>query len=290
MEWRKYFQWLPFVKEGAPVVGVLRLSGVIGGVSPLSRSGLSLAQLADNIETLFKLPRLKAVALIVNSPGGSPVQSALIAARIREMAEEKELPVIAFCEDAAASGGYWLACSADEIYADESSIIGSIGVIAAGFGFPQLIKRLGIERRVHTSGDKKSILDPFEVERDEDVRLLKDLQKDIHDSFNAFVLARRGDKLKAEPEALFTGEFWTGKRALELGLIDGIGHLRPEMRRRYGKEVNLRLIEPERGWRRLMRFGSRGPVLDGPALDGGAMADALMASLEERSYWSRFGL
>ncbi len=285
MEWRKYFHWLPFVKEGAPVVGVLRLSGVIGGVGPLSRGGLSLAQLAGNIEALFKLPRLKAVALIVNSPGGSPVQSALIAARIRELAEEKELPVIAFCEDAAASGGYWLACAADEIYADESSIVGSIGVIAAGFGFPQLIKRLGIERRVHTSGDKKSILDPFETEKDEDVERLKELQKDIHDSFNAFVLARRGEKLKAAPEALFTGEFWTGKRALELGLIDGIGHLRPEMRRRYGEEVDLRLVEPEKGWRRFLRFGSRAPVLD-----GGAMADAMMASLEERSYWSRFGL
>ncbi len=285
MEWRKYLQWLPFVKEGGPVVGVLRLSGVIGGVGPLSRSGLSLAQLAGNIEALFKLPRLKAVALIVNSPGGSPVQSALIATRIRELAEEKELPVIAFCEDAAASGGYWLACAADEIYADDSSIIGSIGVIAAGFGFPQLIKRLGIERRVHTSGEKKSILDPFETEKEEDVERLMELQKDIHDSFNAFVLGRRGDKLKAEPEALFTGEFWTGKRALELGLIDGIGHLRPEMRRRYGEEVDLRLVETEKGLRRLLRFGSRAP-----SLDGGAMADALMASLEERAHWSRFGL
>ena len=285
MEWRKYLQWLPFVKEGAPVVGVLRLSGVIGSVGPLSRSGLSLAHLAGNIEALFKLPRLKAVALIVNSPGGSPVQSALIAARIREMAEEKELPVVAFCEDAAASGGYWLACAADEIYADESSIVGSIGVIAAGFGFPQLIERLGIERRVHTSGDKKSILDPFEAEKDEDVERLKELQKDIHDSFNAFVLARRGDKLKAEPEALFTGEFWTGKRALDLGLIDGIGHLRPEMRRRYGEKVDLRLVETERGWRKLFRFGSRAPIFD-----GAAVTDALMAGLEERSYWSRYGL
>ncbi len=285
MEWRKYFQWLPFVKEGAPVVGVLRLSGVIGSVGPLSRSGLSLAHLAGNIEALFKLPRLKAVALIVNSPGGSPVQSALIAARIREMAEENELPVIAFCEDVAASGGYWLACAGDEIYADESSIVGSIGVIAAGFGFPQLIKRLGIERRVHTSGEKKSILDPFEAEKEEDVERLKELQKDIHDSFNAFVSARRGDKLKAEPEALFTGEFWTGKRALELGLIDGIGHLRPEMRRRYGEEVDLRLVETEKGLRRLLRFGFRAP-----SLDGGAMADAIMASLEERAHWSRFGL
>ena len=270
-------------------MGVLRLSGVIGSAGQFSR-GLSLASLAENIETLFKLPRLKAIALIVNSPGGSPVQSALIAARIRELAEENELPVIAFCEDAAASGGYWLACTADEIYADESSIVGSIGVISAGFGFPALIKRLGVERRVHTSGDKKAILDPFEEERDEDVARLKALQSDIHEAFNAFVLARRGDRLKAEPEALFTGEFWTGKRALELGLIDGIGYLRPEMRRRYGEDVDLRLIESDRGWRRLLRFGGRAPGLQVPAIDGGDIADALISKLEERAHWSRLGL
>lgn len=271
------------------MVGVLRLSGVIGGAGQFSR-GLSLAGLADNIETLFKLPRLKAVALVINSPGGSPVQSALIAARIRELAEENELPVIAFCEDAAASGGYWLACSADEIYADQSSIVGSIGVISAGFGFPALIKRLGVERRVHTSGDKKAILDPFEDEREDDVAKLKALQSDIHEAFNAFVLARRGDRLKAEPEAVFTGEFWTGKRALELGLIDGIGYLRPEMRRRYGEDVDLRLIESDRGWRRLLRFGGRAPTLHVPAIDGGDLADALISKLEERAHWSRLGL
>jgi len=289
MKWRKFFNWLPFVKEAGPVVGVLRLSGVIGSAGQFSR-GLSLAGLAENIEALFKLPRLKAVALIINSPGGSPVQSALIAARIRELAEENDLPVIAFCEDAAASGGYWLACSADEIYADESSIVGSIGVIAAGFGFPALIKRLGIERRVHTSGEKKAILDPFEDEKEEDIVRLKELQSDIHEAFNAFVLARRGDRLKAEPEALFTGEFWTGKRALELGLIDGIGYLRPEMRRRYGEEVDLRLIETDRGWRRLLRFGGRAPALHVPAIDGGDIADALISKLEERAHWSRLGL
>ncbi len=290
MELRKYFEWLPFVKEGPPVVGVLRLSGVIGAAGPLSRSNLNLAGLAGNIETLFKLPRLKAVALVINSPGGSPVQSALIAARIRELADEKELPVVAFCEDVAASGGYWLACSADEILADESSIVGSIGVIAAGFGFPQLIKRLGIERRVHTSGDKKSILDPFQDEKDEDVARLKELQGDIHQAFNEFVLARRGDRLKEDAARLFTGEFWTGRKALELGLIDGIGHLRPEMRRRYGEEVDLRVVESERGLRKLLKFGSRAPAGFESGFDGGAVADALFAKLEERAYWSRYGL
>jgi len=218
----KDFPAIPFLGNPAPVVGVIRLDGVIGRMGPIYR-GLTLAALADSLERAFRLRHLKAVALAINSPGGSAVQSSLIAGRIRDLADEHDVPVYAFAEDVAASGGYWLALAADEIYADGNSIIGSIGVVSSGFGFTELIKRIGVERRLHTAGDKKAMLDPFSPEKPADVRHLKDLQKDIHENFTAMVRDRRGDKLKADDKKLFSGAFWTGPRALEMGLIDGLG-------------------------------------------------------------------
>jgi signal peptide peptidase SppA len=273
--------WPPW-RERRPVVAVLRLSGVIGGESRL-RGGLNLTGLAGQIERAFKLHHLKAVALAVNSPGGSPVQSALIARRIRALADEKKVPVFAFAEDVAASGGYWLACAGDEIYADENSIIGSIGVIYAGFGFQALLEKVGIERRLHTRGDKKVMLDPFAAEDAEDVTRLMALQKDVHDSFKAYVRERRGERLKGAQRTLFSGEVWTGKRALGLGLIDGLGDLRTVMRARYGDKVWLRVVAGRRGWleRRLRLRLSMSSV---------GWAEQLIEAIETRGHWHRFGL
>jgi len=285
MDIRSLISRIPFlpVGEPPPVVAVLRLSGMIGGLGPL-RSGLTLASLAGQIEKAFKLPRLKAVALSVNSPGGSPVQSALIAGRIRALAEEKRLPVYAFAEDVAASGGYWLACAGDEIVADESSIIGSIGVISAGFGFQALIERYGIERRLHAAGEKKAMLDPFRPEDPDDVARLEALQQEIHETFKAHVRKRRGERLKASEETLFSGAFWTGKQALELGLVDALGDLRTAMRQRFGDKVQLRAIEDRRPWwRRRLRMEA---ALPSPAEIGAG----LLGALEERALWGRFGL
>lgn len=274
------------VREPAPVVGVLRLSGVIGQMGPL-RKGLSLATLAGPIERVFKIKRLKAVALAINSPGGSPVQSALIARRIRALAEEHEVPVVAFAEDVAASGGYWLACAADEIFADEGSIIGSVGVVSGGFGFTELIKRIGVERRLHTSGTRKAMLDPFSRERPEDIEHLHEIQTDIHDSFKALVRDRRGDRLKAPEDELFSGAFWTGRKALEKGLVDGIGDLRGVLRERYGEKVKFRFVGAEKSWLR-RRFGySAGGMA--PA-DPGDWTAGVLAAVEERLTWNRFGL
>ncbi len=272
-------------KEPPPVVNVLRLAGVIGGLGRFRR-GLNLASQAQLIERAFKMPRLSAVALAINSPGGSPVQSALIGERIRALAEEKEVPVIAFAEDVAASGGYWLACAADEIYAHESSIVGSIGVISAGFGFPELLSRIGVERRVHTAGERKAMLDPFRAEVPEDVERLKSIQSDIHDGFKDYVRARRGDRLKGGEEELFSGEFWTGRRALELGLVDGLGEIRQVMRARFGDKVRLRVIDGPRRLR--LPLGIAGGGLAGP--DMAASAHALVEAVEERALWSRYGL
>ncbi len=267
--------------EGRPTVAVLRLSGVIGQVGVTHRTGLTLAELASPIERAFRLPRLKAVALAVNSPGGTPVQAALIAERIRALSEEKEIPVYVFCEDVAASGGYWLACAADEIYAHGASIVGSIGVMTAGFGFPALMERLGIERRVHTAGEKKAMLDPFQPEKPEEVERLKAIQEDLHEQFKRYVRERRGERLKADDEELFSGEFWTGHRALELGLIDGIGELREVMRRKFGEKVDLRVV----GGPRRIRLAR--------VLGGGGRRNSvaeLLAVIEERLFWGRFGL
>ena len=262
---------------------MLRLSGVIGQVGPLRR-GLSLASLAATIERAFSLRHLRAVALTINSPGGSPVQSALIHKRIRSLAEEKEVPVYAFAEDVAASGGYWLACAADEIYGDENSIVGSIGVLYSGFGFSELINRYGVERRLYTAGARKVMLDPFSPEKPEDVSRLKSIQEDMHDEFKALVRSRRGERLKAGEEDLFSGEFWTGRRALELGLVDGLGDLHSVMRERFGERVKLRPIIDERRWLpRRLGFGGAGPMTR-------LWASEFITALEERAMWSRFGL
>ena len=250
--------WLRRLRAPPPVVPVVRLTGVIGSAGTFRR-GLNLAAIAGPLQRAFATKRAEAVALAINSPGGSPVQSSLIAQRIRDLAEEKGKPVYAFVEDVAASGGYWLACAADEIYVDRSSIVGSIGVISAGFGFQEFIARYGIERRVHTSGERKLILDPFAPEKSEDVTKLEGIQGDIHDAFRALVRERRGDRLKADENALFDGEFWTGAKAVDLGLVDGIGHLRPVLRQRFGDKVQLRVVSAERGWLR-RRIGLTGLV------------------------------
>ncbi|NNU79663.1 S49 family peptidase [Halovulum dunhuangense] len=253
-----------------PRVSVLRLEGVIG--AGLRRgTSLSDAGLAPMIARAFA-GKPVAVALQINSPGGSPVQSALIAARIRRLADEKKIPVLAFCEDVAASGGYWLATAADEIHADANSILGSIGVVSAGFGFHELIARYGIERRVHTAGEDKSLLDPFRPERERDVARLKEIQKVIHDNFIAQVTDRR-PRLKQGAD-LFTGDVFTGAQAVELGLADAIGHLEPVMKARYGDKVRYSVQRPRRGL--LSRFGIG--------------ASELIAAAEERTLWARYGL
>ncbi len=270
------------------------MSGVIGGFGPL-RSGMSLASMEPLIERAFALPRLSAVALIINSPGGSPSQSALIAKRIRDLAREKEKPVLAFCEDVAASGGYWLACAADEIFVQPTSIVGSIGVITSGFGFTELMDRVGVERRVYTAGEHKSTLDPFRPENADDVARLKTLQQDLHDVFKQTVRDRRGHRLKAPEEELFSGEFWAGGRAIELGLADSEGELRQVLRDRFGKRVRLRRVQgPRRLLKRLGVGRGRGGG-DEPLFHGGLpgpddWAAGLIAAVEERALWSRFGL
>lgn len=274
---------IPLVSSRPPVVPVIRLAGVIASAGRF-RGGLSIQALASPIERAFRTRGAKAVALDINSPGGSPVQSALIYRRVRALAEEKSLPVLAFAQDVAASGGYWLALAADEIFADENSIIGSIGVISSGFGLQDMIARIGVERRIHTSGDRKSFLDPFEPERPEDVDRLKSLQSEMHESFCRLVRERRASKLTGGEEVLFSGEFWTGARALDLGLIDGLGDLRSVLRARFGQKVRLRAFGGEKGWaRRRLGLGLSEQV---PA----SWASDLAATLEARALWARYGL
>jgi len=276
-------EWLKDRFRRGPVVPVVRLSGVIAAGGLLGSRGLSIESTAPLLARAFAQRHAKAVALAINSPGGSPVQSALIAQRIRLLAREKNLPVIAFVEDVAASGGYWLACAADEIIADASSIVGSIGVISAGFGFKDLIAKIGVERRLHTSGERKSMLDPFRDENPDDVERLKRLQVEIHEGFKAWVRERRGVKLKVDEAMLFTGEFWTGSRGLELGLVDSLGELRGVLQARYGAKVHLPVIAPRR--RFLQRFG-----LGGSSGGIDSIGPSTLAALEERAHWQRFGL
>jgi signal peptide peptidase SppA len=234
-------------KCSSSVVAVLRMQGVIassGGV----KSSLSLESMNEAIEQAFACDKTRAVALIINSPGGSPVQSELIYKRIRTLSEEKKIPVIAFAEDVAASGGYWLMCAGDELYASENSVIGSIGVMAGGFGFQEAIKKLGIERRLYTQGKNKSVLDPFLPEKEEDVRIIHNIQKDIHESFKNLVRTRREGKLKADEEKLFNGEFWSGKEALEYGLIDNISDMYSVMKMRFGKDVKFKKVNKDKSW------------------------------------------
>ncbi len=262
-------RFIPFLKSD-PRVAVIRLQGAIASGG---RGSISDAGYASVIEKAFAKGKPKAVALVINSPGGSPVQSALVASRIRRLAEEKDVPVHAFVEDVAASGGYWLACAADQIWVDPSSIVGSIGVISASFGFVEAMGKLGVERRVHTAGEDKSILDPFRPERAEDVERLKDIQRDIHASFIDHVKTRRGARL-AEGD-LFNGAFWTGTRGVQLGLADGIGHLVPKMKELYGDKVRFAVYGPKKGL--LSRFGAQ------------AMAE-LSHGIEERALYARYGL
>lgn len=266
-----------------PLVSVVRLAGVIGRTGLLRGGGLNLDGLEKVIERAFAPRGLTAVALAVNSPGGSPVQSALIARRIRRIADEKSVPVFTFAEDVAASGGYWLACAADEIFAERSSIVGSIGVISAGFGFAEALRRHGVERRVHTAGGRKGMLDPFREEDAADVERLKAIQVDIHGDFKALVRERRGDRLKGDDDVVFSGDIFSGGQALELGLIDGLGDLRTVMRERFGDRVRLRPVGVRRSLlRRRLGLAS--------APDGADFAAQAIAAVEEWAEWKRFGL
>lgn len=279
--------FLPFARfrDPPPVVAVVPLNGVIGRVGPMRR-GLDIATIAPLLERAFALRRLDAVALAINSPGGSPVQSALIAKRIRDLAQEHDVPVLAFCEDVAASGGYWLACAADEIYADANSIIGSIGVVSSGFGLGGLIEKLGVERRLHTAGARKAMLDPFGPEREDDVAHLKSIQGEMHEDFKAMVRERRGRRLLDNEEELFSGAFWTGTRAKELGLIDDLGEMRATLRQRFGDKVRIKRVERSRPWFQ-RRFGFGANV---GAPSSGLWVNDALAAVEERLMWNRFGL
>jgi signal peptide peptidase SppA len=273
-------------RGGAAIVPVVRLAGTIGLSTPL-RPGLTLANVARPLDRAFSTRRASAVALLINSPGGSPVQSHLIHLRIRQLSAEHKLPVIAFAEDVAASGGYMLACAADEIICDDSTIIGSIGVIGGSFGFSKLIDKLGIERRLYTSGERKAMLDPFLPEKPEDVERLKSVQRDIHEDFIALVKAARGGRLTGPENDLFSGEFWTGRKAVTLGVADGIGDLRTVLRQRFGETVQTPLIGPERSLFGRMRPGvSLRERLFGDV----SFAEDLISALEERALWSRYGL
>ncbi len=268
-------------RNPGPAVAVLRLEGVIGGTG---RRAINLRRYAGALERAFRQKRLKGVALAVNSPGGAAAQSQLLYRRVRQLADEHGVPVFAFAEDVAASGGYWLALAADEIYAEETSLVGSIGVVSASFGFAQVLNRFGVERRLYTAGANKSMLDPFLPEKSANVERLGALQRDVHESFKALVRARRGARLKGGDEVLLSGEVFTGRRALELGLIDGIGDLRGVLRDRFGENVRLKAIEPER--RRFALLGFRRPR--GPDIVD--LAAEIASFVEERLIWARFGL
>src|ERR1700680_4097997 len=277
------------LRRGSAVVPVVRLSGLIGAVTPL-RPGMSLAGIARTLERAFAVKNAKAVALVINSPGGSPVQSRQIYLRIRQLATEKKLPVLVFVEDVAASGGYMIACAGDEIFCDPSSILGSIGVVGGSFGFQELIKRIGVERRLYTAGEHKAMLDPFLPENPDDVSRVKALQREIHAIFIALVKQSRGARLKRDDDELFTGEYWAGETSVSLGLADAIGDLRSTLRARYGEKVATPVIAPASGLlsglfgRKSAGAGSLG------ALDGiGGLPDELISALESRAIWAKFG-
>ncbi|MFJ7210959.1 S49 family peptidase [Amycolatopsis sp. NPDC098790] len=263
--------------ERKDVVAVVKLHGVITpSPSPLGRGAINLAAVESALTRAFGHDRLKAVALLINSPGGAPTQSGLVAERIRQLADEKGVPVLAFCEDVAASGGYWLACAADEIYAHRTSMVGSIGVISGGFGFTGLLERFGIERRLHTAGANKSRLDPFSPEKPEDVEWLKKMHAQLHELFVSWVKERRGDRL-VDTEDLFTGDVWLGAKAVELGLIDGLGSLRQIVTDRF-PEAEISVAEPKKAL--LARLGIGAP----------AAASAVLEAVTQKAAWSRFGL
>ncbi len=282
-------RYLPkkFRKEGT-VIPVVRLSGAIMNGGSQFRPALNLATVAPVLEKAFAFKKSPAVALLVNSPGGSPVQSRLIYQRIRDLAAENGKKVYVFVEDVAASGGYMISLAGDEIYADETSIVGSIGVVSGGFGFPELIKKIGVERRVYTSGENKVILDPFKPEKESDIEYLKALQHEIHEVFINMVKARRGGKL-ADDDTLFSGLFWTGSRGKALGLIDGLGHMRDVLKREYGDKTRFQLVSGGRSM-----FGRRVPGVnvssEFAAAGGQGAVEALAQTVEEKALWGRFGL
>src|SRR5579871_1108399 len=285
----RWMSWLPaWLRRRRTVVPVVRLSGVIGAVTPL-RPGMSLAGVARTLERAFSVKNAKAVALVINSPGGSPVQSRQIYLRIRQLADEKKLPVLVFVEDVAASGGYMIACAGDEIFCDPSSILGSIGVVGGSFGFQDAIKKIGVERRLYTAGEHKATLDPFLPENPDDVARLKAIQRDIHAIFIALVKNSRGARLKGPDEELFTGEYWAGDRSVALGLADGIGDLRSTLRARYGDKVVTPVIAPASGMLAGL-LGRRAPGAGALGLDGLAgLPDDLISALETRAIWAKFG-
>ncbi|QOZ11376.1 S49 family peptidase [Bradyrhizobium sp. CCBAU 51765] len=286
----KLMQYLPArFRPGTPVVPVVRLSGVIGAVTPL-RPGLTLAGIARVLERAFSYRHAKAVALVINSPGGSPVQSRQIYLRIKQLAAEKKLPVLVFVEDVAASGGYMIACAGDEIICDPSSILGSIGVVGGSFGFQEAIRRLGIERRLYMAGEHKAMLDPFLPENPDDVARLKAIQREIHGIFISLVKESRGARLKGADETLFTGEYWAGDSAIALGLADGIGDLRSTLRARYGEKVLTPVIAQPTG----LLSGLLGRKSPGAgqlsALESMAgLPDELISAVETRAIWAKFG-
>src|SRR5271169_5740914 len=275
------------LRRGAAVVPVVRLSGTIGAVTPL-RPGMTLAGLARTLERAFSVKNAKAVALLINSPGGSPVQSRQIHLRIRQLAAEKKLPVLVFVEDVAASGGYMIACAGDEIFCDPSSIRGSIGVVGGSFGFQELIKKAGIERRLYTAGEHKAMLDPFLPENPDDVARLKALQREIHTIFIALVKQSRGARLKGADEVLFTGEYWAGETSVSFGLADAIGDLRSTLRARYGEKVQTPVIAPASGMLSGF-FGRRSPGAISAWENAANLPEEVISALESRAIWAKFG-
>jgi signal peptide peptidase SppA len=285
----RLMQFLPARwRPGAAVVPVVRLAGVIGAVTPL-RPGMTLAGISKMLDRAFGTRNAKAVALVINSPGGSPVQSRQIYLRIRQLAAEKKLPVLVFVEDVAASGGYMIACAGDEIFCDPSSILGSIGVVGGSFGFQELIRKIGVERRLYTAGEHKAMLDPFLPEDPEDVARLKALQREIHAIFIALVKQSRADRLKGADDVLFSGEYWAGDTSVSLGLADAIGDLRSTLRARYGDEVQMPVIAPPAGLLSslLGRKSGAGTTIAPDGLSG--LPDELISALETRAIWARFG-
>ncbi|MGK6313943.1 S49 family peptidase [Neorhizobium sp. DT-125] len=276
-----------FRKAGV-TIPVVRLHGAIMAGGSQFKQTLNLATVAPMLDKAFAKKEAPVVAISINSPGGSPVQSRLIFQRIRALAEEKDKKVLMFVEDVAASGGYMIALAGDEIFADPTSIVGSIGVVSGGFGFPELLRKIGVERRVYTAGENKAILDPFQPEKEGDIEYLKSLQLEIHKVFIDMVKMRRGERL-IDDATIFSGLFWSGLRGLDLGLIDGLGEMREVVKRRYGKDVKLELIGSAR-----TLFGRRLPgVAFGEGKVGEIAAGAatgLAASLEEKALWSRYGL
>ena len=265
-----------------PVVALIKLSGIISPEGRIgSKNNLNLNDLSDSLTKAFSFKNVKAVAILVNSPGGSPVQSSLISNRIRELSLEKDMPVYCFIEDVAASGGYWLSCAADKIYAIESSIVGSIGVISAGFGAVEAIKKIGIERRVYTEGKNKGMLDPFLPERREDIDQIKNIQKDLHEQFIGWIKKRRGKRIKVSDDVIFNAGIWSGRKAKELGLVDDIGDYYTIMKKKFGKDVKFKDFSKKQSWFKQKFFSNS---------RGDDMVESLMKYIDEKLIWSKFGL